>query len=194
MQILQGRNARSDLPMSNVARKQLGIQPEVVRNSSKHAALPTHDLHVGQHVLFQDSRSKHWYPAVIESLCPEPRSYKITTRDGITYRKVQVHLKPFTPQNNNLQSNQCMPPLMAQSNHMWPMKTGHKKSQVNNQTQVQASRPKGMLSPLSSLSYKYFKCLLSEYLYICSVLWCLQARASDHAIRYKQLKAVCIFV
>ena len=31
MQILQGRNARSDLPMSNATRKQLGIQPEVVR-------------------------------------------------------------------------------------------------------------------------------------------------------------------
>ena len=28
MQILQGRNARSDFPMSNAARKQLDIQPE----------------------------------------------------------------------------------------------------------------------------------------------------------------------
>ena len=83
MQILQGRNARSDLLISNAARKQLGIQPEVVRNSDKHAALPTHDLHVGQHVMFQDSTSKCWYPAVVASLCSEPRSYKIMTRDGI---------------------------------------------------------------------------------------------------------------
>ena len=60
MQILQGRNARSDLPMSNAARKQLGIQPEIIRNSDKHAALPTHYLNVGQHVIFQDSTSKHW--------------------------------------------------------------------------------------------------------------------------------------
>ena len=74
MQILQGRNARSDLLMSNAASKQLGIQPEVARNSDKHSALPSNDLHVGQHVMFQDSTSKHWYPAVIESLCPEPRS------------------------------------------------------------------------------------------------------------------------
>ena len=72
MQILKGKNARSDLPMANAATKQLGIQPEVM-----HAALPIHDLHVGQHVVFQDSTSKHWYPAVIKSLCPEPRSYKI---------------------------------------------------------------------------------------------------------------------
>ena len=77
MQILKGRNARSDLPMSNAATKQLGIQPEVIRNSKKHAALPIYDLHVGQHVVFQDSTSKHWYPAVIKSLCPEPRNSKI---------------------------------------------------------------------------------------------------------------------
>ena len=85
MQIFQGRNARSNLPMSNAARKQLHIQPEVVKNRDKHAALPSHDLHLGQHVVFQDSTSKHWYPAVIESFCSQPRSYKITTRDGINY-------------------------------------------------------------------------------------------------------------
>ena len=73
MQILQGRNARPDLSMSNAARKQLGIQPGVVRNKIKHAVLPMHDLHVGQQVMYYDSASKHWYPAVIESLCPEPR-------------------------------------------------------------------------------------------------------------------------
>ena len=58
MSILQGRNARFDLPMSNAGRKELGIWPEVVRNSNKHTALPIHDLHVGQHVMFQDSTSK----------------------------------------------------------------------------------------------------------------------------------------
>ena len=84
MHILQSRNARSDLPMSNAARKQIGIQPEVIRNSDKHVVLPRHDLHVDQHVMYQDSTSKCWYPAVIESLCPEPRSYKITIRDGVT--------------------------------------------------------------------------------------------------------------
>ena len=55
VQILLGRNARSDLPMSNSARKQLGIQPEVIRNSDKHAVLSTLDLHVGQQVMYQDS-------------------------------------------------------------------------------------------------------------------------------------------
>ena len=35
--------------------KQLGIKPEVMRNIYKHEVLPTHDLHVGQSVMYQDS-------------------------------------------------------------------------------------------------------------------------------------------
>ena len=55
---LQGRSARSDLPMSNAARNQHGIQTEVLKNIDKDKKLPTHDLHVGQHVMYQDSVSK----------------------------------------------------------------------------------------------------------------------------------------
>ena len=58
MQILQDRNARSDLQMFNPVRKQLGIQPEVNRNIDKHDILPTHDLHVGQNVMYQYSMTK----------------------------------------------------------------------------------------------------------------------------------------
>ena len=99
-------------------------------------------LYVCQQVMYQDSTSKCWYPAVIDSLCPGPRSYKISTRDGIVYRKTQSYLKPFIPQNKMSQSTHCVSPQMAQSNHMWPVKTKFKKSQVNNHTQVQASRLK----------------------------------------------------
>ena len=60
MQILQGRSARSDLPMSNAARKQLGIQPEVLQNIDKHEVLPTHDLQVGKNVMYQKSVTKWW--------------------------------------------------------------------------------------------------------------------------------------
>ena len=92
--------------------------------------------------MYQDYASKHWYPAVIESLYPESRSYKITTRDGITYRKIQAHLKPYTPQNKVSQSTKCVSPPMAQSNHMQPIKhSKYKKSQVNNQVQVHTNIP-----------------------------------------------------
>ena len=59
MQILQGINSRSDLPMPNTARKQLYKQPEIVRNTDKYQVLPTCDLNVGQQVMYQDSTSKY---------------------------------------------------------------------------------------------------------------------------------------
>ena len=61
MQILQTRCARSDLPMSNAARQQLGLQPEKLRTLYKSEHLPSHDLHIGQDVMYQDDASKQWY-------------------------------------------------------------------------------------------------------------------------------------
>ena len=58
MQVLQGRSARSDLPMSNTARNKFGLKQEALRNTDKHERLPTHDLHFGQHIMYQDSASK----------------------------------------------------------------------------------------------------------------------------------------
>ena len=58
MQLFQDRSARSDLPISNAARKQLRIQHEVLRNIDMHEVLPTHDLNVGQSVMYQYSVTK----------------------------------------------------------------------------------------------------------------------------------------
>ena len=82
--------------MSNTARKQFCIQHDLIRNIDKHEQLPTHDLNVGQHVMYQDSTSKQWYPAVIESMCPDTRSYKLKTSHFL-YRKMQSPLKSYTP-------------------------------------------------------------------------------------------------
>ena len=41
--------------MSNAARKQFWMKPEVIRNIDKYEVLPTHDLHVEQSVMYQDS-------------------------------------------------------------------------------------------------------------------------------------------
>ena len=75
-------------PMSNAVRKQFGKQPELVRNSDKHAVLPTHAPYVGQQVMFEDSTSKHCYPAVSVNLCPDSRSYKITTMQSVNPVKI----------------------------------------------------------------------------------------------------------
>ena len=72
MQTLQSRSARSDLPMSNVARKQLGLDPGQLSNKYKNDHLPLHDLHLGQNVMLKDTTSKQWLPATITSLCLEP--------------------------------------------------------------------------------------------------------------------------
>ena len=81
--------------MSNAARHQLGLQPEKLQTVHKNEHLPSHDLYIGQDIMYQDVANKQWYSATITSLCVQPRSYNIATRDGITYRKTQAHLMPY---------------------------------------------------------------------------------------------------
>ena len=95
MQILTRRNARSNLPLSNAARKQLGIQCKHLRSAHKNQHLPTHDLNLNQTVMYQEPATKKWYPAKITRPCDKPRSYIINTEEGTQYRKTQVHLKPY---------------------------------------------------------------------------------------------------
>ena len=64
----------------------------------KNEHLPSHDLHIGQGVRYQDATSKQWYPATITSICTHPRSYIITTTESVTYRKSQAHLEPYQAQ------------------------------------------------------------------------------------------------
>ena len=87
MQTLANRSARSDLPISNAARKQLRIDWENLGTKCKNEHLPLHDLYIYQAVMYRDSTSKCWFPATITKLCKEPRSYIITTKEGVQYRK-----------------------------------------------------------------------------------------------------------
>ena len=130
MQILQSRSARSDLLMLNATRKQLGLDSELLRNKQKNEHLPLHDLQLGQDVMYQDATSKQWFPATITNLCSQPRSYKITTREGATYRKTQAHLKPYVTQSKKIEDKHSL----VQSSHMWTFKSDHKKfTTVDNQ-------------------------------------------------------------
>ena len=188
MQTLQGRSARSGSPLSNAARKQLGIQPEVIRNIDKHEQLPNH-LHVGQHVMFQDSTSKHWYPAVIESLCPETRSYKIKTSDGVVYRKCK-HIS--SPKHHRMRSHkQC-----SVCHNQWHNQTiccqwnnlttrSHEWTIIHKYIQADL---KGTLSPRSSLIYKYFKFYLMYmdiYIVFTSVFkWQYNRVQANGSLRY----------
>ena len=98
---------------------------------------PFHDLHLGQDVMFKDTTSKWWFPATITSLCSEQRSYKITIKEGVTYRKTQAHLKPYNPQNKKSEDEHCL----SQSSNMQTVKFSCKKcNTVDNQAQSY-SRP-----------------------------------------------------
>ena len=97
MQMLQSRTVRSQLPMLNAVRQQLGLQTEKPRNKTKNEYLPSHDFCLGQNVMVQDPTRKRWSLVVITKLCKEPRSYHVTSKRGVTYRKMQAHLKPYKP-------------------------------------------------------------------------------------------------
>ena len=94
MQMLQSRTMRSQLPMSNVARQQLGFRQRslesrqklntyhCMRIKTKNEYFSLHDLCLGQHVMMLDPTSKRWSPAVITRLCKEPRSFKSPQKKG----------------------------------------------------------------------------------------------------------------
>ena len=58
MQILASRSARSDLPISNAARRQLGIDCENLRTEYKNEHLPSQDLYIDIVDMHQDSEAK----------------------------------------------------------------------------------------------------------------------------------------
>ena len=104
MQMLHQRSARSQLPMSNVARRRLGIVAEQTPRKNQH--LPLHDFHIGQDVICQSPITKRWFPVKIKELCLEPRSYQVETLEGIVYRRHKTtwscshHLKGLKQMNN----------------------------------------------------------------------------------------------
>ena len=104
MQMLQQRSARSQLPMSNAARRRLGIGAKQPPKENQH--LPSHDFHIGQDVMCQSPITKKWFPVKIKELCLEPRSYQVEMPEGIVYRRTQNHLKPFTPSQRTQTSEQ----------------------------------------------------------------------------------------
>ena len=140
MQMLQSRSARSQLPMSNTPRKQLGLSPQQLRTTTKNEHLPSHDLCIGQDVMYQDSISKRWFPVTISSQCKEPRIYKIITKDGVIYRKTQAHLKPYMQQGKQHEAEHSLPKKCN-------MQTVQSKYKINNSGKLVQSRPKRDIKP-----------------------------------------------
>ena len=106
MQILQGRQAHTDLPLSHAAKVKMGINhtprptAEILCVKDWSLSAPTHDLPIGQHVMYREPTHGRWYPVTVIQRLPQKRSYIIKTLDNVMYRKMQVHLKPYTPKKN----------------------------------------------------------------------------------------------
>ena len=104
MQILQGRQAHTDLPLSYAAKVQMGINHAPVPTAVilcvrvKLLSSPTYDIPVSQNLMYREPNDKRWYPATVIQQLPEKRSYLIRTNNNVVYRKMQVHLKPYTPE------------------------------------------------------------------------------------------------
>ena len=98
--------------------------------------------------MYQDATSKWWYSSTITSLCAQPRHYNITTREGVTYRKTQAHLKPYQPQSKKSEDEHSV----EQSSDMMTLKQAVCKQfkDVNNQVQSD-SRQKRDIKPPAKL-------------------------------------------
>ena len=94
MQILQGRQAHTDLPLSHAAKVQMGINyapwpiAEILHVKDKSLSSPAHDIPIGQNVMYREPNDKRWYPATVIQQLQEKRSYLIKTHDNVVYRKM----------------------------------------------------------------------------------------------------------
>ena len=77
MQILQGRQACTGLPFSHATKIQMGINhaprptAEIFCMKKKSQFSPTHDIPVGQHVMYRELQDTKWYPATGIQQLPE---------------------------------------------------------------------------------------------------------------------------
>ena len=123
MHILQNRTARSQLPMSNSARRQLGLEADKLRIKTKMRPCPPMTYTWVQMLLCKIQQAKGGHQQFITRLCKEPRSYQVTTRDNVMYRKTQADLKPYKPEVKNVQE--------VKSCHMQPLEKTCNKTNNN---------------------------------------------------------------
>ena len=114
MQILQGRQAPTNLSLSCTAKVQMGVNhaprptAEVLHLKDKSLSAQMSDIPVSKHVMYREPHNGRWYPATITQQSLENMSYIIKTDENVLYRKTQEHLKPYKPKKQ-----------MTQLEHNW---------------------------------------------------------------------------
>ena len=69
------------------------LTAEILCVKDKSLSAPTHDIPIGQNVMYREPNDRRWYLAIVIQQLPEKRSYLIKTCDNVIYRKTQIHLK-----------------------------------------------------------------------------------------------------
>ena len=128
--------------MSSTARIQLGLDCGDLRTKYKYEHFSSHDLHLDQEVKIQLVNGGIQLPL---KTVKEPRSYIVTTKDGVQYRKTQTHLKAYQSQGKKSEDEHLL-----KSNHMWTVKNKHKKSHIADN--LLQSRPKRDIKPAIKLN------------------------------------------
>ena len=137
VQNLASRSARSDLPISNTARKQLRIDCENLRTKYKNEHLPSHDLYIDQAVMYQRLKKQkvvsNYYNKTVQIA---QKLYNHNQR-GCTVQETQAHLKPYQPQDKKVEDKH-----LSQNNHMWTVKTtlNSKYHKIGNVAQSRSKR------------------------------------------------------
>ena len=104
--------------------------------------------------MYQDPASKRWYPATLTKLCQEPRSYIVTTKQGVQYRKTQSHLKSYKLQDDTSENK-----LLTQNTHNGTVTSAKYK---HNNANLAQSRARKTLSLLKDWIYNKY----NDYLVI----------------------------
>ena len=71
MQILQGRQAHTDLPLSHAAMVKMGVNHALIPTAGilclkdKSLSTQTHDIPVGQPAMYREHHDGRWYPATV---------------------------------------------------------------------------------------------------------------------------------
>ena len=98
MQILQGRQAHTDPPLSHAAKVKMGINhvprptAEILHVRDKSLSAPTHDIPIGQNVMYREPNDRRWYPTTVIQYLLEKRSYLIKTNDNVLYTEKHKYI------------------------------------------------------------------------------------------------------
>ena len=88
----------------------------------------------------REPNDKRWYLATVIQQLPEKRSYLFRTKDNVVYRKMQIHLKCYTPEKK------IEPPELYKKDNEQNLDNNqgvnNEQSLVNNQSTKIYQRPK----------------------------------------------------